>query len=879
MQDSAISTQSDDASRSQPTKSFSVDSYDTDSSGQVASFREAALPDPRLSREAYTQIVEYMASEKKAGLMRTDFDEDEFSVHQSDADCYCYIFDLPTVVLDDMLRSWMTNHVGPVREAVLAIHPDTAYRMGFAYVRFFFAKHAKDAAALNGVNAWPPALKRPFRLSIEFDPNQERYLNTYRTRIRPVAPSPPPMVPAPSRSASETPIRVKVESPVVVETAKVTSPIPVKTEPALHHNGSSHGEAPSSEALRPAAPALSAGAVESLTDVLSKDLHRSALATLELIFSDHAEEFVAQASSHVKSESAMDVSTALNSAPSSRPVAVPQASPASSSPVPYSSMDVSIDESVDEDFLPASSGGTSKTARSRSKAKATATPAPAKVPKRASSTSTANATVFTGLPDDPERPKRPFILTVRVPAKRKRKPKETASVLPATSSSSATPLATTPMVSTPNEEYFPTAPPTAAPTVAIAGSGPFVAASASTAAVGGGAVVPPAPKRRKPKDAPVPPSSSTSPLLPSYTASPLSQTSHTDSSFMDVSAANAIPERAPPSTDPVFPDEDAVYANMAYEQWKKTNKAEFQAIQQAQTDLTATTTQSMPDTPELTDADLDLWTTFSTSAKTREYLYRSPLDARPPRTEQDYANDFGPINLTAEQLHALELGYDLMFTKSGSARTEGPITMSVEEKRRTRHKFTFEEEIAHMPKISTETNKASSSTGTRSRSSRQEQRLAGMEGSTSTLATRQKRLKFGRSAIHDWGLYALEFIPADDVVIEYVGDIIRPKIADEREKRYNDQGIGSSYLFRIDDDKVIDATVMGNTARFINHHCDPNCYAKVIPVAQSKRIVIYSKRDIQAGEEVTYDYKFPIEPDELKVKCLCGSPKCRGSLN
>ena len=57
----------------------------------------------------------------------------------------------------------------------------------------------------------------------------------------------------------------------------------------------------------------------------------------------------------------------------------------------------------------------------------------------------------------------------------------------------------------------------------------------------------------------------------------------------------------------------------------------------------------------------------------------------------------------------------------------------------------------------------------------------------------------------------------------------------------------------------------------------PNCYAKVINFGTLKKIVIYSKRDIAMGEEITYDYKFPIEDD--KIPCLCGAPNCRGTLN
>jgi hypothetical protein len=87
------------------------------------------------------------------------------------------------------------------------------------------------------------------------------------------------------------------------------------------------------------------------------------------------------------------------------------------------------------------------------------------------------------------------------------------------------------------------------------------------------------------------------------------------------------------------------------------------------------------------------------------------------------------------------------------------------------------------------------------------------------LRSRKKQLKFAKSPIHDWGLYAEEHIDVNDMVIEYVGEMIRQQVAEEREKKYERCGIGSSYLFRVDDDTVIDATKMGNVARFINHCC------------------------------------------------------------
>ncbi|XP_033952496.1 histone-lysine N-methyltransferase SETD1B-A isoform X3 [Pseudochaenichthys georgianus] len=145
------------------------------------------------------------------------------------------------------------------------------------------------------------------------------------------------------------------------------------------------------------------------------------------------------------------------------------------------------------------------------------------------------------------------------------------------------------------------------------------------------------------------------------------------------------------------------------------------------------------------------------------------------------------------------------------------------------------------------------------------------------LKFRKKKIRFCRSGIHDWGLFALEPIAADEMVIEYVGQNIRQVIADMREKRYEEEGIGSSYMFRVDHDTIIDATKCGNFARFINHSCNPNCYAKVITVESQKKIVIYSRQPINVNEEITYDYKFPIEDE--KIPCLCGAENCRGTLN
>ncbi|KKY24285.1 putative histone-lysine n-methyltransferase [Diplodia seriata] len=148
------------------------------------------------------------------------------------------------------------------------------------------------------------------------------------------------------------------------------------------------------------------------------------------------------------------------------------------------------------------------------------------------------------------------------------------------------------------------------------------------------------------------------------------------------------------------------------------------------------------------------------------------------------------------------------------------------------------------------------------------------------LKKRKKLVKFDRSAIHNWGLYAQEDISANDMIIEYVGEKVRQKVADIREIKYDKQGVGSSYLFRIDEDSVVDATKKGGIARFINHSCTPNCTAKIIRVDGTKRIVIYALRDIKTNEELTYDYKFERElGSDDRIPCLCGSVNCKGFLN
>ncbi|XP_050538533.1 histone-lysine N-methyltransferase 2D-like isoform X4 [Daktulosphaira vitifoliae] len=135
-----------------------------------------------------------------------------------------------------------------------------------------------------------------------------------------------------------------------------------------------------------------------------------------------------------------------------------------------------------------------------------------------------------------------------------------------------------------------------------------------------------------------------------------------------------------------------------------------------------------------------------------------------------------------------------------------------------------------------------------------------------------------RSKIQGLGLYAARDLEKHTMVIEYIGEIIRSQLCDYREKLYEAKNRGI-YMFRLDDDRVVDATISGGLARYINHSCNPNCVTEKVEVDRELRIIIFAKRRIARGEELAYDYQFDIEDDQHKIPCNCGAPNCRKWMN
>jgi uncharacterized protein len=130
------------------------------------------------------------------------------------------------------------------------------------------------------------------------------------------------------------------------------------------------------------------------------------------------------------------------------------------------------------------------------------------------------------------------------------------------------------------------------------------------------------------------------------------------------------------------------------------------------------------------------------------------------------------------------------------------------------------------------------------------------------------KIKLAKSKIHRWGIYAAEFIPAGRKVIEYTGEKIN-----RRETKRRSESSDLIYLFTLDSYWTLDGSVGGSGAQYINHSCDPNLVTRII----KGHIIYMAMRDIRPGEELTVDYRFDKKVE--RVECLCGTAKCRGTIN
>ena len=126
---------------------------------------------------------------------------------------------------------------------------------------------------------------------------------------------------------------------------------------------------------------------------------------------------------------------------------------------------------------------------------------------------------------------------------------------------------------------------------------------------------------------------------------------------------------------------------------------------------------------------------------------------------------------------------------------------------------------------------------------------------------------FRNSPIHGQGGFAKQKIPEGTRVIEYAGEIIG-KDESLRRCQQNNQ-----FIFNLNESQDLDGNVLWNPARFINHSCAPNCEAML----RNGRIWLCALRDLEPGEEITFNYGFDLE-DYKAYPCHCGSSKCVGYI-
>ncbi|EGT52557.1 hypothetical protein CAEBREN_29129 [Caenorhabditis brenneri] len=123
------------------------------------------------------------------------------------------------------------------------------------------------------------------------------------------------------------------------------------------------------------------------------------------------------------------------------------------------------------------------------------------------------------------------------------------------------------------------------------------------------------------------------------------------------------------------------------------------------------------------------------------------------------------------------------------------------------------------------------------------------------------------------GVITLKPIRRGQFVIEYVGEVTQ--IGDE-EKATSDSR--HRYFFDSESHRI-DATRKGNISRFINHHCSPNleCHKWSVPGTPDnlQRLVFFAKNDIEAGEEINFDYQFNNDDAETRQECHCDSDNCK----
>ena len=123
------------------------------------------------------------------------------------------------------------------------------------------------------------------------------------------------------------------------------------------------------------------------------------------------------------------------------------------------------------------------------------------------------------------------------------------------------------------------------------------------------------------------------------------------------------------------------------------------------------------------------------------------------------------------------------------------------------------------------------------------------------------------SRIDRQGLFAAQDIKKGTRIIQYVGAKV-PKTEGARRA-----AAGNAYIFELNARYDIDGKILRNTARYINHSCDPNCEIETT----TQTIWIIARRDITEGDELSYNYGYDIKV-YADHPCHCGAKNCCGYI-
>jgi hypothetical protein len=130
-------------------------------------------------------------------------------------------------------------------------------------------------------------------------------------------------------------------------------------------------------------------------------------------------------------------------------------------------------------------------------------------------------------------------------------------------------------------------------------------------------------------------------------------------------------------------------------------------------------------------------------------------------------------------------------------------------------------------------------------------------------ARRNQRFEVRGSSIQGRGGFAVDRFRADEVIAEYKGELISREEVDRRLDK------GNPFIFVAHETLIRDGDIPGNPAQYLNHSCAPNCRSFIF----EDQIWIVAERDIEPGEELTYDYGYTLDGHD-PIACHCGAPDC-----